>query len=268
MTYTYEIAATTVETTDEPHTKTRVREVEEAFQDVLDWDVDLIGRMTPPAHIDGMLPNAGITLDMSDWADETVRNGFGFFSIKKELDDYFGESRGAANVVGQVLERDLTVKQVIAVLAENGDLQKAVNEIHNNRAASDPRTEVILAYTFVKYSLGWDAERILMESGDFKKGNTAQDQGGIDGWWMGERTQIKPGTEVASKGRGKLKAKDVPHAAYLWDCRGNLRVATMDGYPEMKDELKAETGVPKTLQDQSNDLAGNDMNRRFRYFWW
>jgi hypothetical protein len=269
MRATYQIADTSVETTDEPHPKTRAREVEKAFSELLDVEVNLVSQMSPPAHIDlyGQ-SDVGITLEMSDWANETVRNGFGFFSLDRNLNDYFGESEGSSNVTGQVLEKNLSVDQVIAILGENGDLQKAVNEIHNNRAEDDPDTMTILAYTFLKYSLGWDAERILSESGDFKKGNTAQDKGGIDGWWMSEKRQIKPGTEVPSKGRRKLMAKDVTHAAYLWDMDGGLRVADLDEYRAMKGELADEAGLPKTLIDRSDDLSKNEMNRRFRFFWW
>lgn len=265
----YEIADTTVETTDEPHPKARAREVETAFSDLLNAEIDLIGRMTPPSHRDLYgHADVGITLDMSDWADETVRNGFGFFALDRNLPDYFGESEGSANVTGQVLEKDLSVRQVIAILSDNGDLEKAANEVANNRAQDDPPVPVILGYMFLKYSLGWDAERIMSQSGDFKKGNTAQDEGGIDGWWFGEQRQIKPGTEVPSKGRGKLMAKDVPHAAYLWDMDGGLRVADLEEYPEMKGELARENDLPKTLIDRSDDLAKNEMNRPFRFIWW
>jgi len=269
MRATYKIADTTVETTDEPHPKTRAREVEKAFHDLLDAEVNLVSQMSPPAHLDlyGQ-DDVGITFEMSDWANETVRNGFGFFALDRNLNDYFGESEGSANVTGQVLERDLTVRQVIAILSENGDLQKAANEVANNRAESDPDTVTILAYTFLQYSLGWHAERIMSQSGEFKKGNTAQDQGGIDGWWKGEQRQIKPGTEIPSKGRGKLMAKDVTHAAYLWDMDGGLMVADLDEYPEMKGELADKAGLPKTLIDRSDNLAKNEMDRPFRFFWW
>jgi hypothetical protein len=225
--------------------------------------------MTPPAHINLYgKSDVGITIQMSDWANETVRNGFGFFSLERNLNDFFGESEGSSNVTGQVLEKNLSVDQVIAILSENGDLQKAINEIHNNRADDDPKTLTILAYTFLKYSLGWDAERIMRDSGDLKKGNTAQDKGGIDGWWNSKKRQIKPGTEIPSKGRGKLMAKDVTHSAYLWDCEGNLVVADLDEYPEMKGKVAEKAGLPKTLIDRSDDLAKNEMNRRFRFFWW
>jgi len=269
MKATYKIDDTTVETTDEPHPKTRAKEVEKAFSDLLDVEVNLVSQMTIPGHIDVYgKSDVGATFEMSDCANETVRNGFGFFALERNLPDYFGESEGSANVTGQVLEKNLSVRQVIAILAENGDLQKAVNEIHNKRVEDDPDTMTILAYVFLKYSLGWDAERILRDSGDFKKGNTAQDQGGIDGWWRGNKRQIKPGTEVPSKGLGKLMAKDVTHAAYLWDMDGGLRVADLDEYPAMKGELADEAGLPKTLIDRSDDLAKNDMNRPFRFFWW
>ena len=130
MRATYQIADTTVETTDEPHPKTRAREVEKAFSDLLDAEVNLVTQMSVPAHIDVYgKSDVGITFEMSDWANETVRNGFGFFALDRNLADFFGESEGSANVTGQVLEKDLTVKEVIAILIDNGDLQKAVNEM-------------------------------------------------------------------------------------------------------------------------------------------
>jgi len=270
MQATYQIADTTVETTDKPHPKTRAREVEKAFQDLLDVNVNLVEKMTPPAHIDMYgKQHVGITLDMSTWANKKVRNGFDYFSLDKNLPDYFGESTGSANVTGQVLEKNLTLEQVVTILLENGDIEKAIEKIHNEKKEGDPANKTILAYAFLKYSLGWDAERIMRDSGDFKKGNTAQDQGGIDGWWYGQERQIKPGTEYPSN-KKTMEDSGKAHTCYLWDMRGGLKVADLDEYQAMKHELADKHNLPYTTIDQSNSLKKNGLpkKRRFRFFWW
>lgn len=75
------------------------------------------------------------------------------------MTDYFEESIGLNNLTSQEPERNLSARQVIVILGENGDLQKAVNEIYKNRAEDDPTTEFIPAYTSLKYLLRWDAEK-------------------------------------------------------------------------------------------------------------
>lgn len=155
----YFATETTSARIDGPYSKTQAKEIEKAFFDPFDVDVDLLGRMAAPENDDGMEPYSEITVKMSDWANETVRNGFGFFALDRNLPDYFGESEGSSNVTGQVLEKDLSVRNVIAILAENGDLNKASEEIYINRAEDDPTEVFILAYMFLRYSRRWDAEK-------------------------------------------------------------------------------------------------------------
>lgn len=149
----------TFKRTDVSNLKTKAQEIETAFSDLLDIEINLLERMPAPEYGDEVRPNSEFTVEMSDWADKTVRNGFEFFALDRNLPDYFEESEGSDNLTSRVLEKDLSVRQVIGVLAENGDLQKAGNEIHQNRTESDPDTATILAYVFLKYSLRWDAEK-------------------------------------------------------------------------------------------------------------
>ena len=155
----YFATETTSQRIDGPYSKTQAKEIEKAFSDLLDWDFDLLGRMAAPKNDDGMEPYSEITVEMSDWADDTVQNGFDFFELDRNLPDYFGESGGSDDLASQVLEKHLSVRQVIAILAENGDLQRAVNKVYKNRAEDDPTTEFILAYMFLRYSRRWDAEK-------------------------------------------------------------------------------------------------------------
>jgi len=276
MIQTYDIQeALGIDLKDSNLPKTRAREAEKAFRDFFNVDVNLIGEMTdiPANWFDIQSENVGINVQMSDDALEFVRNGLGFMSVQEELDDYFGESRGSANITGEVVEHDLSIRQVVALLAESGDIRTAVNIAQERRHEDDPSAVFLVAYAIWRYSLGWDAEKILTYSGDFKKGNTANDEGGIDGWWFGEKRQIKAATEATSKGVPTLKKRDVPHATYVWNCKRNeMWVATLDDHHKMTDELADDLGLKyKTHLTDSDRLANDDdrlRGRPFRYIWY
>lgn len=255
--------------------KTRAREVEKAFQDFFGITVNLVDRMTetPANWFEIESDDVGINPQMSGDALEFVRNGMGFWSVQEVMKDYFGESQGSSNVTGEVVEHDLSVRQVIVLLSESGDLKKAVKIARERRTDDDPSAEFLVAFAIWRYALGWDAEKILTYSGDFRKGNTAQDEGGIDGWWLGTRRQIKAGTEVTSKGRGTLMNRDVPHAGYIWNSKTNeLVIADMEDYLQMVDEVAESVGLKyKTHLHDSERLASDDdrlRGRPFRYVWY
>lgn len=276
MIQTYDIQeALGIDLKDSNLPKTRAREVEAAFQELLNLDVNLIEKMTetPSNWFDVDSDDVGITVEMSDDANEVVRNGFGYFSLQETLEGYFGESSGSSNVTGLVLKRDLSIRQVIAILADSGQMKKALIIAKQMREEDDPQAPFIVAYALWKYALGWDAEKILAANEDYSKGTIAQDKGGIDGWWYKEMYQIKPGTEVTSKGRGTLMNKDIAHAGYLWNCETNeLWIADMEDYNRMTGELADSLGLKaKTHLHDSERLAGDDdrlRGRPFRYVWY
>ncbi|MFQ3476716.1 restriction endonuclease [Halonotius sp. F2-221B] len=150
----------TTYTIDKTNLETRARGIEKAFSDLIGGEIRLVEDMAISEHIDEYNKDQVVaTLDMSDWAKETVRNGFGFFALDRNLPGLFEDSEESTNITEQVLENNLTVRQVIAILGQNGDMQKAVNEIHNNCAKDDPDTLTILGFTFLIYSLKWAAKK-------------------------------------------------------------------------------------------------------------
>lgn len=148
-----------VDGTDEAYPETRAREVEKAFVDFFDIDLNLVEDMSVDAHRDGFTADEGIIPEMSDHSKKIVHNGFDYFNLAEGLDDYLGDSEGSASVATQVIKHGLSVRQVMAVLVENGDMRQAWNKIHQMRAETDPTTQTILGYMFLKHSLEWDAEK-------------------------------------------------------------------------------------------------------------
>jgi len=146
-------------TINEPLPKTRAREIEKAFLDFFDVEIDLIGIMSTQAQMNGFSGDEGITAELSEKANELVYSGFKHLSVKEELDGYFGKSEGASNVTSMVVKYDLDVRQVMAILVETGGMVRAWREVHELTLESDPTTQTILGLVFTKYSLGWDAEK-------------------------------------------------------------------------------------------------------------
>lgn len=267
MSYTYDIADTTVATSDESHPKTRAREVSKAFQDFFNVDPELVDWLSVAGHIDGFSGSEGVIPDMSDEANELVYSGFKHFSVKEELAGYFGESRGPSNVTSMVVKYDLDVRQVMAVLVENGGMARAWREVREMTLESDPAEEKILALVFLKYSLGWDAEKILDQSDDFKKASVSEDKGGIDGYYKGERVQVRPVTWVGSYGRQKAMNEDRTFVSYTWDCDGGMRVARLGDMLEMLQEVADENDLYKSCLYSSKRMKTSGLTRAFRYLW-
>jgi len=267
MSTIYDIADTTVSTTEESHPKARAREIEQIFLDFFDVEIDLIGAMSIEGHIDGFSGSEGIIIDMSDAANQLVYSGFGHFSLKKNLAGYFGESKGSSNVTPIVVKHDLNVRQVMAILVENGGMARAWNEVHEMTLESDPDTQLILGLVFLKYSLGWDAEKILAQNGHFGKGSPGQDKGGIDGWYHGEEVQVRPVTWVGSYGRQKAMKEDRTFLSYTWDCDGGLRVALLPDMLDMLGEIADENDLYKSNLYSSKRMKTAGITRAFRYVW-
>jgi hypothetical protein len=186
---TYDIGRTLGEDLDGTNlARRRAREVESAFQDFFGIDVDLVSRMTAvPAHwFDIESDEVAINVTLSPDAQAFTWSGLWFMSIQEQLADYFGPSSGSSNITTEVVEHDLTVRQVILLLSEGDDLKKATRRAEEVREETDPSAFFLVALALFNYSLGWDAEKILDASGDFNKGNTAQGEGGIDGYWLGQ----------------------------------------------------------------------------------
>jgi hypothetical protein len=141
-------------TIKEPYPKTRVREVEKAFIDLYSIEIDLIGIMSTQEQIDEFSRGEGITTEISDEAKEIVYSGFKHISVQEQIADYLEESYPSSNIV----ESDLSIRQVMAILVESGAMERAWKEVHERTLESDPNTQLILGLVFLKYSLGGDTE--------------------------------------------------------------------------------------------------------------
>jgi hypothetical protein len=147
---------------DMPNWIVRAKEIERAFDKLLEQQVTLFNYTKIPAQTDVPWSEIEAALELSDWSDEVVRNGFEFFRLDRNLDNYFNDLEGSRNITEQVheTEKDLNIAEIIAILLEDGDLQKAVNKIHKNREKDDPSTLHILGYMFLEYSLRWDVKKL------------------------------------------------------------------------------------------------------------
>ena len=141
------------DTIKKPYPKTRAREVEKAFIDFYSIEIDLIGSMSSQEQIDGFSRGRGITTELSDEAKEIVYSGFKHISVQEQIADYFGESSEV------IVEADLSVSQIMAILIEIGAMERAWKEVHERTLESDPNTQLILGLVFLNYSLGRDTEK-------------------------------------------------------------------------------------------------------------
>lgn len=248
----------------------QIARIEESVDVLLNRQIDLKGAMSAPEHIKMPKSDMGVQLNLSTQLNKLIWEGFNEFSIVDEVAGYIGDKppKGSSNVVPEVLEHDLNVFQVMAILLENGQLEAAINEIDRKKADSDPNDNVlILGYVFLKFSLGWIAEKVIFANGG--KGSHSHDEGGIDGYYNGETIQVKPITEVGSKG-AVFGDKEHTHMFYMWGCDGTMRLTTNENAYEMRDQVAEEVNpdanvTPFARAHRSED---NGFERDVRYFWY
>jgi hypothetical protein len=223
-------------------------EVERAMND-LGHNVDLIGLLTPESGTVPFKANVKLTPDVSETVLEAFESGFGWLSVNDDLADHFGRSRGSSNVTSIAVDEGLTAYEVIQALqnatydGDVGQIDKGIHLLELMSRETDENPEVLMAYQLFQKALGWYSERILDETDEFNKGNTAQDKGGIDGWFKGEAVQLKTVTRYASKGKSHFEAKEMEHIFYQWTKDGKIvvgkdanavhREATIDKPEEM-----------------------------------
>lgn len=230
---------------------------------------DMVDGYEAPAH-SPLKTGAGIAPEWftGDLA-YVVRDGIALpFSLKKDLDGYFGESTGSANVATLYSREGRGLKPTLDHFHETGQLQIAKNRLapytdHDN-------LDEVVAFALSLYAKGWLVEQLLQEQcDDFNKGSVGQDQGGIDGYYQGEPTQVKSVTYYASRNTEELAEADVQYLWYQWDCRGGLHYGTDAN--DVNASAEAVTGVGKTIIKRStaNIVAVKESDRtNVRYLWW
>lgn len=197
-----------------------------------------------------------------------VRDGVATpFTLKAEIDGYFGESAGSANVTTLFVREGRGLKEVIDTLHETGQLEVAGERL---KAFTDyERTDEIVAFAVATYAKGWLVERLLNRTDAFSKGSVSQDKGGIDGYYEGEPVQVKSVTYYASRNTSELENRDVSVLWYQWDCDGKLHYGRdANAVNAAAADVK---GVSKTLIKRSagNLKAVRESDRsNVRYMWW
>lgn len=211
----------------------------------------------------GLLP-AWFTGDLA----YAVRDGLATpFTLKPELDGFFGESTGSSNVTTLFVREGHGLTDVIDTLHETGQLEVAKARL---AAFTDyENTDEVVAFAVSVYAKGWLVERILNETDDFSKGSVSQDKGGIDGYYNGEPVQVKSVTYYASRNTSELEDRDVRVLWYQWDSDGGLHYGFNAN--DVNAEAASVKGVSKTLIKRSagNLKAVKESDRdTVRYMWW
>lgn len=248
-----------------------------------DWSVDLVSTLESPEIVPNGENGTGLTLEMSTLVDKLIRDGRFPFYIKKQLDGYFGESTGSANVTSVRIEKGWNLTETVGHLAKTGQLKDAKEIVEATRDEKDPSAETIVAYAIAQYAKGWLAEQIIAEQAEdwAVKGSVSQDQGGIDfhldtdKWDVPYRqTQVGSITRWNSKQK-QMKNSDRTELMYQWDHEGHLHVGQHEEIMMANKKIAESAGLNQTLTKRSsgdlkiNRQLGTEENpRSFRYLWW
>lgn len=245
--------------TDEPFPKEITETVQTAMR-VRGYDVSLIALCQPPKSWN--LPHeAGITpAFITDGTDtsEIIRNGVAFpFSVENELDGYFGESSGSANVTTLFNKLNMAIDDVIEKFHVTGQIEAGREKV-KPYVADGVNPIDVTGFAIATYAKGWLAERILSEQERFSKGSVSQDQGGLDLYdrQAGDWVQVKCVTD---------DTQNDGYVYYQWDCRGGLHFG--ENRKEVNRQAAKVTGMPLTALYRTHNNHKID-GRRWRYLWW
>lgn len=240
------------------------RRVEKAFSLHVDVDIDLVGYLTPDGHErDGKIPDSvGISPSLDQDLQKTLFNMGENWNITGQIEQYFGESTGSANITTAVVRHDLTISQVVRMLALAGELEKTARRL--NRDYSLPVNPALMTgYVVWTFSKGWIAEKIMDQAGWFSKGGYAQDEGGIDGYRGSDEIQIGSITRANSQGAHR-EADNIRNVVYKFH-GGKVHITDLENFKELAGKLKR-SEMSKTKCYRSYSVKAD--NRSFRYLWW
>lgn len=274
----------------------QIEKVEEAFKSV-GLKVDLLEYVTPRPGSEVADGGYLITPDMSDAVERTL-DEIGWLSVNQEIAETFADVSGSTEITNVVVREDLTVGDVIDLLA-NADysqeddtsmLMKVVHTVEMVSKPKDPDDPVkVVAYDVLRKSLGWEIERFLANTDDFYKMLASRDGNGYDlgasqesDWYelLGgeDGFQLKTHTRVTSQSLFSADT-EVPHLSYAWTDDG-VMVSSMiehskpiDGRKRNKDCVAARlsdmSGASGTVMKKSHDSGTmKNYGRRARIIAW
>lgn len=232
------------------------------------YEVSVVSQTTVPGHsslADNTGRTPGFMTDGSDISD-VIRSGIAFpFSIEKELEGYFGDSEGSANVTTFFVREDMKVPEVVEKLHITGQIEDSIKKVESYCENGTSATDVV-AYAIATYAKGWLAEQILASQDRFSKGSVSQDQGGLDLY----DKQAEDWVQVKSV----TKADNESHLYYQWDCRGGLHFgndhkAVNKAAGEESGRVIPYTGeIVPTLTLRTHTSYTDDDGQTYRYIWW
>lgn len=118
-------------------------------------------------------------------------------SVESVGDSVFGEHSGQSSVTARFVRRELTVRQAIRELDDNGQIVPILNEAFD-RVDDKSVAMNITQFILWQFAKGWVAERALAESDRFAKMAESNDIGGQD---LYDRESDNP-VQVKSVSRG------------------------------------------------------------------
>ncbi|SMO72008.1 restriction endonuclease [Halorubrum cibi] len=138
--------------------KTWAEDVDRAFSRLANQDIDLVERITS-VESETYESDVVLTIDPSDSVDTLIRDGFDELGLDEPVKQYF-DDRQLESTSEYVIEYDLTVEQVLAILLDSGKAKSALNRLDTESRQSDPSAPVLLGYILLVESVEWSLFRL------------------------------------------------------------------------------------------------------------
>lgn len=255
--------------------ETHINAVEDSMSEI-GRPVDLMGHLQAKPGTDLFNQGFLITPDYTD-ALENYLDNLPWLSIGEEIDGYFGNPTGSTEITHVVLENDLSVGDVVDLLdtvkftdgGENSMLEtmEVGVSLLCKQAKNPDNPSLVIAYDLLRKSLGWEAERLLDSTGDFKKAAASHDKWGVDLMARSDKWSDYDFSEKAPDLRGfqlktmqrvtsqslHLDDHEHPHLSYGWTNDG-LILSDMDERRSSDNQAKAmgnELGCTGTVTKKS-----------------
>lgn len=141
--------------------KAWAKEVDTALSELLNFDIRLADRITSLESETGKA-DVVLTVTLSAGAKTLVRDGFEKLNLNEPVSEYFDDQQGTG-VDPYILSYGLSVRQVVAILGDSGELKSALSQIEAHREQSDPSTPFLLGYLLLRKSFDWSLLRFAQE---------------------------------------------------------------------------------------------------------